>query len=144
MMSLLGGSYRAAKGERMARGERQKQFAIENNQRRNAFGFGAQLLNLGSSLWDTYNENKELIDYAEKRGFHTETGTLANVFGSPEFSHAGQTVTREQVRMTRKLDEYQGSKNLLEFIDNPVSSAFEFNKNKKLDKSVIDPNERSV
>ena len=147
MMSLLGGNYIAAKGERAVRNEKQKLHALEDRQRSSAFGMASQWLALGKNLWDTYQANTELIDYAEGRGFKTESGTLANVFSSPEFSLDGENVTREQVRMTRQLDQWESSKNMLDFLKPKPSlndEAFRFDKNKKLYDPTVDINERNA
>jgi len=114
-MSYYTEGYYKAGAEASRRQGMQSYFDVRNRQKKNNFAAGAALLNVGSTLWDTYSSNKELIDYAESKGLKTATSKFTNIFGSPEFSDAGgNTVTRSAVLAKQAVEKWNTDQSLLD------------------------------
>jgi len=84
--------------------------------RSNNFAALGGLLNAGASLYDMYKDNRKLIDYAEGKGFTTQSNKFTNWFGNPKFMMEGKQYGREHILGLKAYDDYQGEQNLLKAI----------------------------
>ena len=114
-MSYYTEGYYKAGAEASRRQGMQSYFDVRNRQKKNNFAAGAALLNVGSTLWDTYSSNKELIDYAESKGLKTATSPFTNIFSTPGFEDAaGNVVSRAQVLANQAMKEWNTKQSLLD------------------------------
>jgi hypothetical protein len=114
-MPLYTKGYYEALGEEGKRRGMQEYFDVRNRQRKQNFAAGAALLGIGSTLWDTYSSNKELIDYAEGKGLKTSTSKFTNIFGTPEFIDKNNIpITRTLLEASMTYEDYGTSGNLLD------------------------------
>jgi len=92
-------------------------YRIKAQQRSAMFGTLAQLLGIGSTLWDRQAENKELISTARKYGFEPAGGKFKRIFGTGlKFTKDGQTYEEPVVRAMDQYQNYIKEKNLLETV----------------------------
>jgi hypothetical protein len=118
-MSLYTSGYYEAGAEGARRRGMQGYFDVINRQREQNFAAGAQLLNIGSSLWETYSENRKLIDYAEERGLKTSTSKFTNIFGTPEFiDKNNKPWTVDMLNASMYYEDYNTSSNMLDVLKN--------------------------
>ena len=107
--------YYKAGAEAAKRRSMQEYYDIRNQQRKQGFAALSKLFGIGSTLWDTYSSNRELIDYAEKHGLKTETSGFTNIFGTPSFSTAkGDPVSRQDVLAAQLLEDFNKQKSLID------------------------------
>jgi hypothetical protein len=109
--------YYKAGAEASRREGMQEYFDVKNRQRKQNYAAAASLLNIGSSLWDSYSSNKELIQVAEKYGFKTTTSKFTNWFGTPEFiDKNNMPITSSMLEAAIFYDDYGTSKNLMDVL----------------------------
>jgi len=114
-MSMYTEGYYEAGAEGAKRRSMQGYFDVRNRQRSQNFAAAAGLLKVGSSLWDTYSSNKELIDYAEGKGLKTSTSKFTNIFGTPEFiDKNNKPFTRSMIEAKMLYDDYNTESSLFD------------------------------
>ena len=119
MFSLLGSNYYAAQGEQAYRRGRERTFDVKNRQKQAAFGLGAQLLGIGATLYDKYESNKSLIDWADKSGVLNKTSNIiGDLFGSgPQFEdNFGEAVDSETARSMYEYEKYNKQRNKFDYL----------------------------
>jgi len=119
MFSLLGSNYYAAQGEQAARREGERTFDVKSRQKRAAFGFGAQLLGLGSTLYDKYEKDQTLIDWADKSKILTKTSNIVtDLFGKgPQFEDLmGNAIDTETARSMYEYEKYNEQENKFDYL----------------------------
>lgn len=89
---------------------------LKSRQRGAMFGSLAQLVGIGSNLYDIYNENKELIKTGRKYGFEPTGSKFNRIFGTPSFEREGEVFKPEDVMAVEYYDRYGKQKNLLDAI----------------------------
>ena len=111
------GAYRAH-GVEANRREMQKYYEVKRRQMHNKFGFAAQLLNLGSSMWNIYEDNSELIKFAEGEGFKTESSPFSRIFSRDlKFSREGKEYTTKDIYARREYKNYLDQSNALDIFE---------------------------
>lgn len=100
------------------RGYGQRLHEQKERQRGELFGSLSQLLGIGSTIYESYKANTELIDYASGKGFEVSSGKLSKFFGQPSFEKGGERFTSDFMYGLRGYEEYGKQKNLLDFITN--------------------------
>jgi hypothetical protein len=73
----------AARAEEARRSSFRDMHRIKQQQRLEMIGTLSQLLGIGSSIWETYSSNKELIKDARKYGFEPTSSKFSQIFGEP-------------------------------------------------------------
>lgn len=135
MFNLLSEGYYAARGEGAKRQEMQKYYEVKRRQRQSGFGFAAQLLNLGSSMWNIYEDNSDLIKYAEGEGFKSESSPFSRIFSRDlKFSREGKEYNTKDMYSRREYQNYQDTKNALGIFEDKktmVDSTFELPQKKR-------------
>lgn len=115
--------------------------AIKRAQTQRKYRAISEFIGMGKSIWQNYESNKELMDYAEKtQDFKVESGLLSNIFGSPNISYKGKEIPNIFIKMKKYEDEYTTQRNLFQELDGPSEIVAKPNADPMLDINTVEPN----
>jgi len=92
-------------------------YRVKAEQRSAMFGTLAQLLGIGTNIWERYSSNREIIKTAQKHGFEPTSSKFNRIFGTDlKFSRDGQAFDTKDVMAVDYYKDYLSQKNLLDTV----------------------------
>ena len=108
--------------ENIKRKSDRRLFEYDQHSRSRTFGLLSSVLNSAGSIWNNISENRDLMDYAESKGYEPVGSTFSKLFGSPKFKKGDEIYSVDLIRAMQLYEDYNKRQNILNLIgiDEPI------------------------